>query len=208
MAIQIRGRREFHPAVSISSWLIFAIAVETGTPHQLGWLALAAAILLARREALDRFARLAWKAKWLWLAILGLYALSTPGIYLWNSPYSPTIDGLQAGGWRVMRLLLMLAGLARLLSELTPLQLAAGVYLLAAPLDWLHFDRRAFAARLALTLEQFDRMPARQNWLEALNSPAALAEHHQNMRLVVPEVGLRDAGLFFAACLLLAVSVI
>lgn len=208
MAIQTNSRREFHPAVSISSWLIFAIAVEICAPHQLVWLALAAAILLARRDALGRFARLAWKAKWLWLAIFGLYALSTPGVYLWNSPYSPTIDGLQAGGWRVMRLLLMLAGLARLLSELTPLQLAAGLYLLAAPLDRLHFDRRAFAARLALTLEQFDQMPARQNWLQALNSPVTLTGHHQNIRLLVPKVGVHDAGLFFAASLLLVVSVI
>ncbi len=206
MAIQAKSRREFHPAVSISSWLIFAIAVEICAPNRLDWLALAAAILLISREALQRFLRLVWKARWLWLALILLYAFTMPGVYLWSSVYSPTIEGLQMGGLRVMRLMLMLAALARLLVELTPRQLAGGLYLLAAPLEWFKFDRRAFAVRLALTLEQIDRMPTRQNWLEALKSPGDMTGSHEEIRLAMPEVGSHDAGLLLAACLLLVVS--
>lgn len=206
MAIQTKNRREFHPAVSISSWLVFAIAVEICAPHQLSWLALAAAALVFQRAAGLKFLRLLWKARWLWLALILLHAFTVPGIYLWHGAYSPTLEGLQMGGLRVARLVLLLAALARLLVELTPRQLAGGLYLLASPLDWIKFDRRAFAVRLALTLEQIDRAPRKHDWLEALKSPGKLIESPEEIRLVLPEAGPYDAGLFLAACLMLAVS--
>lgn len=206
MATQTKNRRELHPAVSISSWLIFAIAVEICSPHQLIGLALVAAALVFQCEAGLKFLRLLWKARWLWLALLLLHAFTVPGIYLWGGAYSPTLEGLQMGGLRVARLVLLLAALARLLVELSPRQLAGGLYLLATPLDWIKFDRRAFAVRLALTLEQIDKMPQKHNWLEELKSPARHTGSPEEIRFTLPAAGPHDAGLFLAACLMLAVS--
>lgn len=208
MAISKKDRREFHPAVSISSWLIFAVAVELSSPHQLPWLALAAGLLIFQHVAWQRFVRLLWKAKWLWFALVLLYAFTLPGVYVWQGAYSPTYEGMQAGGLRVARLVLLLAALARLLAEFSPPQLAGGLYLLAKPMDWLNFDRRALAVRLALTLEHVDGQPKKRNWLEELKSPAEPAAGPDEIRLVIPSAGPHDAGVLLAACLMLGTSLI
>jgi energy-coupling factor transporter transmembrane protein EcfT len=206
MATNPTNRRAFHPAVSILSWLVFAMAVEFCSPHQLVWVAVVAGGLVLPREAARRFLRLAWKAKWLWLALVLLYAYTVPGTYVGGGAYSPTYEGIHAGGLRAARLLVLLAALARLLVEFTPQQLAGGLYVLAAPLDWLKFDRRALAVRLALTWDQVDKMPKKFNWLEELGAPSTPLQGPDEIRLVLPAAGPCDGGLFLGACLLLAVS--
>lgn len=203
MAIHDNSRRAFHPAVSISSWLIAALAVELASPFQLPWLALLAFFLLARREAAQRFARLMWKARWLWLALLLLYAWTVPGTLLWPSDYSPSREGLQAGLIRAVRLALLLAMLARLLSEFAPRQLAGGIYLLAKPFAWLGLDRRALAVRLALTLEHVEHTPKGRNWMDELKSSPAMPAGPGEIRLSIAEAAPRDTLVLFAAVALL-----
>lgn len=203
MAIYDKNRREFHPAVSILSWLFFALAIELASPSQLLWFAFMAAFLLARRQAAQRFVRLLWKARWLWLALVLLYAWTVPGTLVWPSDYSPSREGLQAGLIRVARLVLLLAALARLLSEFSPQQLAGGIYLLAKPLAWLGLDRRALAVRLALTLEYMEHPPQGRNWLDELKSPLDVAAGPDEILLSVAQAGLRDTLLLVAAVVLL-----
>lgn len=203
MASRDKNRREFHPAVSISSWLIVAIAIELATPHQLAWFVAAALVLLADSRALQGFVRLLWRARWLWLVLLALYAWTVPGTLLWPSDYSPSREGLQAGLVRVARLTLMLAALARLLSELPPTQLAGGLYLLAKPFTRLGLDRRALAVRLALTLEQLEQPNQGRNWLEELRAPAPAAVGQEEMCMAVVQVGTKDMLVLFAAVVLL-----
>lgn len=203
MASHDKNRREFHPAVSISSWLIAALAIELASSHQLAWLAAAALVLLADARALRGFARLLWRARWLWLALLALYAWTVPGILLWPSDYSPSREGLEAGLVRVARLVLMLAVLARLLAEFTPVQLAGGLYLLAKPFAALGLDRRALAVRLALTLEQLEQPDRNRNWLAELNVPAAKSAGPEEMRMAIAQAGLKDVLVLFAAIALL-----
>lgn len=208
MAIQTKSRREFHPAVSISSWLIFAVTVELAAPRQLPWLALAAGVLVLHRQAGQRFLRLLWKAKWLWLALLLLHAYTQPGVFVWQGVASPTHEGLLAGGLRVARLVLLLAALARLLTEFTPRQLAGGLYLLSKPLAWLGLDRRALAVRLALTLEHVETRPQKRNWLKELESPTQPVPGPDEIRLSIPSAGPRDAGLLLTACCMLGASIL
>lgn len=203
MAFHNKNRREFHPAVSISSWLIAAIAIELAAPHQLSWLAPMAALLLAHGGAGQRFMRLLWKARWLWLALLLLYAWTVPGTLLWPSDYSPSQEGLKAGFVRVVRLILMLAALARLLSEFPPPQLAGGLYLLAKPFVRLGLDRRALAVRLALTLEQLERPAKGRKWLEELKAPIPDVAGPEEIRLRIADTGIKDALMLFAAVVLL-----
>lgn len=203
MAPHDDNRREFHPAVSISSWLIVMLAIELAAPPQLGWLAPAALALLAQGAAARRFARLLWKARWLWLALLVLYAWTVPGTLLWPSDYSPTREGLDAGLIRIARLVLMLAALARLLSEFTPTQLAGGLYLLAKPFVVLGLDRRALAVRLALTLEQLEHPVKGRKWLDELQAPVRMSEGPEEMRMSVAEAGVRDALMLLLAVALL-----
>lgn len=206
MATQTQSRREFHPAVSISSWLVFAITVEIASPVRLQWLLVVAFLLLANREAWSRFVRLAWKARWLWLAMIVLYGWTIPGILVWPAEWSPTVAGLEAGMFRMERLLLLLAALARLMSALTPPQIAAGIYLLSTPMAWLGLDRRALAVRLALTLELVEKMPKPANWLDSLKSPPHLPNGPGEMRLGIPHVEAWDIGILVSALALLGVA--
>ncbi len=206
MAFQNKNRREFHPAVSISSWLIAALAIELAAPSLLPLFGALALMLLLHGEAAHRFARLLWKARWLWLALAALYAWTMPGTLLWPSlAYSPSLEGTQAGLVRISRLVLMLATLARLLSEFSPAGLAGGLYLLARPFTILGLDRRALAVRLALTLEHLER-PAGQNWLERLKSPVEETNGPDEMRLSIAPPAPKDLLLLFAAVVLLGVA--
>lgn len=202
MATQTTSRREFHPAVSILSWLIFALAVELAGPVELHKLWLAGALLLIQRGVFQRFVMLAWKARWLWLALFALYAWTVPGILLLPTSWSPTTAGLEAAMIRIERLLLMLAALAWLLTVLNPARIAAGVYLLAKPFTWLGLDRRAMAVRLALALEQAETMPRAGSWLDGLKFPQANASEASEIRLAVPQISRLDIGILLTALVL------
>ena len=204
MATTVQSRRELNPAVSILSWLILGLAFEIATPRQLAWLAVPAILLLAHRDAALRFSRLLWKARWLWLALILIYAWTVPGSLLWPSDFSPTSEGLLAGLERVARLVLMLAALSRMLAEFSAYQLAAGIYLLAKPFGSLGVDRRALAVRIALTLAQLEQPGSKRNWWAELKAAAEPAAGPDEIRMQVADIGLADAWMLGIAVLLLA----
>ena len=149
------------------------MTVELAPPQQLLLLAVASATAFVfprvRRQAL----RLLRRTRWLLLALVAAYAWTLPGVDLWPQLgwLSPTAEGLQHGGLRAGRLALLLMGLAVLLALTTRAQLVYGLYVLAAPLQVLGFDRRAFAVRLGLTLERVEQAPPGTRWLEVLRNP-------------------------------------
>jgi hypothetical protein len=117
--------------------------------------------------------RLLRRTRWLLAVLLLTYAYTLPGAALWPTLgwVSPSMDGMQQGALRAGRLVLMLAGLAVLLAYTTRPQLIYGLYVLARPMSWLGFDRRAFAVRLGLTLEYVEHAPKPARWLDALRTP-------------------------------------
>lgn len=166
-----------HPAARILVWCGWAVAVERAVPLQLPFLAvaLAAAVLFApvRHEAW----RLLRRTRWLMAVLLLTYAFTLPGTPLvpqldWASP---TFEGLRLGTLRVVRLAMMIGGLAVLLATTSRPRLIYGLYELARPLAWFGFDRRAFAVRLGLTLEYVEHAPKPARWLDALRAP--LSDH-------------------------------
>lgn len=203
MAITEKSRRAFHPAVSILSWVIFALAVEIAAPALLPWFSLAAALMLVPRNTLVRFASLVWKARWLWLALLLMYAWTTPGMLVFPSDYSPTKEGLYAGLLRIGRLILLLAALARLLEEFSPQQLAGGIYILAKPLAMLGLEPRALAVRLALTLEQVERQPYGGKWIEQLHVQVDHIADPKEIIVTLPSAGMKDCLVLFVASVML-----
>lgn len=192
MQNQLTCRRACHPAVSILSWIVFALAVEMAAPERLPILAFAAGLLVLPEAPRKRLLRLLWKSRVLWIMLIVIYAWTVPGRFVWPAEWSPTYEGLIAGGIRVTRLFLMLTALARLLTELPPPRLAAGIYLLAKPFSWLGLDRRALAVRLTLTLEQLEHLPKMSNWLDRLNTQPKSDEGRTEMLLEVPELAVMD----------------
>jgi len=149
------------------------VAVERAALSPLIVLAVASATAFLFSPVRIQLLRLLRRTRWLMAVLLLTYAYVLPGTALWPALdwANPSVEGLQQGGLRTGRLVLMLAGLALLLAYTSRPRLIYGLYALARPLAWLGFDRRAFAVRLGLTLDYVERAPKPAHWLEALRAP-------------------------------------
>ena len=162
-----------HPAARILLWCGWAVAVERAALPQFPFLAVALATAFLFAPVRHETWRLLRRTRWLMAVLLLTYAYTLPGTPLWPPLEwaSPTLEGLQQGALRVVRLALMLAGLAVLLASTSRPRLIYGLYGLARPLTWFGFDRRAFAVRLGLTLDYVEHAPKPARWLDALRAP-------------------------------------
>ena len=162
-----------HPAARILLWCGWAVAVERAALPQLPFLAVALATAFLFAPVRHEAWRLLRRTRWLMAVLLLTYAYTLPGTPLW-APLewaSPTVEGLAGGALRVVRLALMIAGLAVLLATTARPRLIYGLYGLARPLAWFGLDRRAFAVRLGLTLDYVEHAPKPARWLDALRAP-------------------------------------
>lgn len=165
-----------HSAARILLWCGWAIGVEFVSAPSLTMLAVVSATAFVLASSRRAAWRLLYRSRWLMLVILLTYAYTLPGNPIWPAwgSWSPTQQGLSAGALRVARLGLMLIGLAVLLASTPRARLIYGLYVLLRPVEWLGFDRRAFAVRLGLTLEYIERQPpggSLQQWLAQLKQP-------------------------------------
>lgn len=136
------------------------------------------AVVPATAFMFPRFRLAAWRLlrriRWLIAVLLLTYAYTLPGHAL--SPElawaSPTLEGVQLGLERILRLALIVIALAMLLSSTERSRLIYGLYVLARPLGMLGFDRRAFAVRLGLTLSYVEQVPETKprptQWLQQI----------------------------------------
>lgn len=193
-----------HPAARILVWIGWAVAVEAAAPPILLFLAVAAATAFLFAPVRAQGLTLLRRTRWLLLALALAYAWTLPGTPLWPAAgwASPSVEGLEAGGLRVARLALLLAGLAALLALTERPRLVYGLYWLAKPLAWLGFDRRAFAVRLGLTLDYAERAPKPTRWLDALRAP--LPDDGEPARYVLQgeRWRLRDSAVILAGLFL------
>ena len=149
------------------------MAVERAALSPLIILAVATATAFLFAPVRTQLLRLLRRTRWLMAVLLLSYAYALPGAALWPvlGWASPGVEGLQQGTFRVGRLVLMLAGLALLLAYTSRPRLVYGLYVLARPLTWVGFDRRAFAVRLGLTLGYVEHARKPLRWLEMLHAP-------------------------------------
>ncbi|MGV8992425.1 MAG: hypothetical protein ACOH1Q_13590 [Thiobacillus sp.] len=164
-----------HPAARILLWCGWAVAVERAVMPQFAFLAVATATAFLFYPVRTEGWRLLRRTRWLMAVLLLTYAYSMPGALLWPTLgwASPSLVGIEQGAWRVARLVLLLTGLSVLLAYTARPRLIFGLYVLAIPLAWLGFDRRAFAVRLGLTLDYVEHAPKPVRWLDALRAPWA-----------------------------------
>ena len=104
------------------------------------------------------WAKMLLRMRWLFLSMFLVYGFATPGEYV---PWMPidlgfTYEGLNAGILQIMRLMLMLGGIALLMATTTKNKLIAGFYVLLKPLNLLKLKPERFAARLCLTLQYLE----------------------------------------------------
>ena len=165
-----------HSAARILLWCGWAIGVECVAVPTLHVLAVVSATAFVFGPYRHAAWRLLYRSRWLMLVLLLTYAYTLPGNPIWpaGGGWSPTQQGVTAGAVRVLRLSLMLIGLAVLLVSTPRARLIYGLYVLLRPVAWWGFDRRAFAVRLGLTLEYIERHApggSLQQWLAKLKEP-------------------------------------
>ena len=185
-----------HPTTRLVAWIAFAVLVPW-LPMSALVLASAMIVALALRSGVSDCWRLIRRARVLLATLIVLYAFATPGTPLienWDQ-WSPTYEGLRAGGLQSWRLLLIIAALAVLFAHMHRESLLAGIYVLLLPLRAVSVPVDRFAVRLWLTLQYADAAPQARalsaRWENALalpNDPAT------GVALEVPDFTWRDVG--------------
>ena len=172
-----------HSTARILLWCGWAVGVEVVSLRILTILAVVSATAFVFARLRHSAWRLLRRSRWLMLVLLLTYAYTLPGDPIWAAwgAWSPTLQGVSAGAVRILRISLMLIALAVLLVSTSRERLIYGLYVLARPLTFLGFDRRAFAVRLGLTLEYIAQHASSKNvslsqWLAKLTQP----EIHHN----------------------------
>ncbi|MEW6119466.1 MAG: CbiQ family ECF transporter T component [Pseudomonadota bacterium] len=198
-----------HPLARLLLWGGWAAAAEIAAPTGLPLMAVAlATAFLFVPSALAELLILLRRTRWLLAILFVTYALSVSGTAVWPGlgMASPTQEGLQSGALRVLRLVLMLAGLALLLATTSRPRLVYGLYMLARPLAWLGFDRRAFAVRLGLTLDAVEHAPRPARWLDALREPISDDTTPTRISMQAERWQTRDSAVILAALLLVGIA--
>jgi hypothetical protein len=198
---------DLHPAARILLWCGWAVAVERAALSPLSVLAVAAGTAFLFAPVRLQLLRLLRRTRWLLAVLLLTYAYILPGEALWPALgwASPSIEGAQQGALRVVRLVLMLAGLALLLASTARLRLIYGFYALAKPLTWLGFDRQAFTVRLGLTLDYVEQAPKSAHWLDALRAPLPDDATPARYSLPAQRWQSRDSAVILAGLILVVI---
>jgi energy-coupling factor transporter transmembrane protein EcfT len=124
------------------------------------WLLCILVCSLAARLDSGGLLRVVKRMRWLFLSMLIIYSLDTPGEYVQQFPtsFAPTIEGVELGMLQIAKLLIALATLSILFSSTTNERLMSGLYLLLSPLNLFGFNVKRFTARLLLTLEYVEEL--------------------------------------------------
>jgi hypothetical protein len=186
------------------------VAAERAALTTLSVLAVAAGAAFLFIPVRLQLLRLLRRTRWLLAVLLLTYAYILPGEPLWPAMgwASPSIEGAQQGALRMSRLMLMLAGLAVLFASTDRPRLIYGLYVLAKPLTWLGFDRRALTVRLGLTLDYVEQAPKSARWLDALRAPLPDDAQPTCYSLPAERWQSRDSAVILAALVLLVIALI
>ncbi len=162
-----------HPTTKILALIFLGIMLnKLGSGALIATLCLM--VLLATYWRANIWIKMLLRMRWLFLSMFLVYGLATPGEYV---PWMPidfgfTYEGLSAGILQIMRLMLMLGGIALLLATTSQNKLIAGFYVLLKPLNLLKLKPERFAARLCLTLQYLEdgEMEKRKSGGESIRS--------------------------------------
>ncbi len=174
-----------HPAVRLLLWAASVVVLQSLAGNPLRWAVYALAIVVVF-AAPRRAVRLLLRVRWLLLALLLVFAWSTPGRLLWPQAdwASPSAEGLALAADHCARLAGLLMLVALLLEHTKRESLVSGLYSLLKPLAALGMDRTRLALRLDLVLRYTDATLPRNHWREWLRSgPAAGATDSVSLKL-------------------------
>jgi hypothetical protein len=168
-----------HPATQLFAWGVFVALLQPLPASALAWFAAAVfplALILARRRTLVLLRR----TRWLFLSIVLLFVLATPGQRLPGAigELGVTHDGVLLAAEHALRLLLLLTSLAVVHERLGTAGMMVGLHWLLAPIARWRMLRERVVVRLMLVLDHVENAPAAtwREWLDRdLEGPDRLA---------------------------------
>lgn len=143
-----------HPIIKILSFILTLLLMNLLSNLLLHLLFLGVC-MVAMRLQIRSFTRVVMRMRWLFISILVIYGLGTPGELIPHIPldFAPTFDGLQLGLLHIERITIALATLNILFITGSKQDLILGLYILLSPLKYVGLNIEKFAVRLFLTLE-------------------------------------------------------
>ena len=155
-----------HPATRLVAWLALLVAVQclSGTALLLACLGAP----LSGRRVMRRGGRLIWRARWLLLSLLLVFAWSVAGEPLWNGSLAPTREGVDEALKHLGRLLLVLVSVAAFLEFMPLADLLAATHALLSPFRRFGVDSDRGVVRLMLVLRYVETLPRPRDWKSLL----------------------------------------
>lgn len=189
-------RQPLSPATLLALWmLVVLLAMNFASPYGI-YLSVIVAIV-ANTYAPSHFHRLLKRSRWLLLSVTLIFIFMTPGVALVSiaGVPAPSADGLRAAIDQFARLVLALAMLALLLSQMDLNELIAGLRQLLMVLHLPGFDHDRAALRLSLTLcrlEQGHQRTKPQYWQSRFEINADIGNAPRSISLRVYPFGTLD----------------
>ena len=158
-----------HPATRLVIWLVLLVAVQFLNGMALAVVCLVTPALGTR--VMRRGGRLIWRARWLLVSLLAVFAWGTAGETLWNSAWAPTHEGVLEAIKHLGRMFLVLVFVAAFLEFMPLADLISGSHALLLPFRRCGMDSTRGVVRLMLVLRYVETLPRPRDWKTLLEMP-------------------------------------
>lgn len=175
----------FHPATRLTAWLVLLVAVQFLAGTALFVVCLLTPLL--GMNVMQRSGRLIWRARWLLLSLLVVFAWGTTGEPLWHGRFAPTFDGLDEAVKHLGRMLLVLVAVAAFLEFMPLADLLSATHALLKPFRGFGVDSDRGVVRLMLVLRYVETLPRPRDWKSLLDA-------HDLQTCEVIEIGQQAMG--------------
>lgn len=158
-----------HPATRLFVWLALLVAVQFLSGTMLAVACLIAPVSGAR--VMRRGWRLVWRARWLLLSLLVVFAWGTAGEPLWDSALAPTHEGFLEAMKHLGRMILVLVSVAAFLEFMPLADLLSATHTWLLPFRRCGIDTTRGVVRLMLVLRYVETLPRPRDWKTLLEMP-------------------------------------
>jgi energy-coupling factor transporter transmembrane protein EcfT len=153
---------------------------------------------LSGARVMRRGVRLIWRARWLLISILLVFAWGVAGEPLWDIGMAPTREGIEEALQHLGRLFLVLLTVAALLEFMPLTDLLAATHALLTPFRRLGLDSDRCVVRLMLALRYVENLPRPRNLRALLDIPETTT--NETLEIAPPALRWID-GCVMAGCL-------
>jgi hypothetical protein len=171
-------RNLLHPAVFLLGWFILLLTAQFLAMSTMLCLLL---LLCIERQSLRRWKQYLLRSRWLLLTISLVISYSQPGLLFMDLAWAPSHEGMRAAVQHLLALVLVLGGLALVMTRLSRADLVLAIHALLRfllPSAWVERS----VGRLALVFEYLEESPQPREWKTLLAEVPVPEMRHISLR--------------------------